>query len=196
MKRLVDVLAASAGLLLLSPLLLTLAAWVRLSSGSPVLFRQQRVGRGMRNFTLVKFRTMSVAPGTERGSFDAGRTTRVTPVGRFLRRTKLDELPQLWNVLVGDMSLVGPRPEIRRWVEVYPERWARVLAVRPGITDPASILYRNEEELLSAASDPQPVYREDILPHKLAIYETYVRNHSLVGDMVILWRTLIAVLRR
>ena len=196
MKRLVDVIAASAGLLLLSPLLLVLAAWVRFSSGAPVLFRQQRVGRGMRDFTLVKFRTMTVAPGTERGSFDAGRATRVTRVGRFLRKTKLDELPQLWNVLVGDMSLVGPRPEIRRWVAVYPERWARVLAVRPGLTDPASILYRNEEELLAAASDPQRVYREKILPHKLAIYEAYVRDQYLAGDLVILWQTLLAVLRR
>ena len=196
MKRLVDVIAASAGLLLLSPLLLVLAAWVRFSSGAPVLFRQQRVGRGMRDFTLVKFRTMTVAPGTERGSFDAGRATRVTRVGRFLRKTKLDELPQLWNVLVGDMSLVGPRPEIRRWVAVYPERWARVLAVRPGLTDPASILYRNEEELLAAASDPQRVYREKILPHKLSIYEAYVRDQYLAGDLVILWQTLLAVLRR
>ncbi len=196
MKRLVDVIAASAGLLLLSPLLLVLAAWVRFSSGAPVLFRQQRVGRGMRDFTLVKFRTMTVAPGTERGSFDAGRATRVTPVGRFLRKTKLDELPQLWNVLVGDMALVGPRPELRRWVAVYPERWARVLAVRPGLTDPASILYRNEEELLAAASDPQRVYREEILPHKLAIYEAYVRDQHLAGDLVILGQTLLAVLRR
>ena len=196
MKRLIDVLASSVGLILLSPLLLALGALVRLTNGAPVLFRQQRVGRGGHDFTLLKFRTMTTAPGTERGSFDAGRSNRVTPVGRFLRQTKLDELPQLWNVLAGDMSLVGPRPEVRKWVQVFPERWARVLAVRPGITDPASIVYRHEESMLAASADPERCYREEILPHKLDLYEAYVRDQHLAGDLLILGQTLLAVLRR
>ena len=196
MKRLLDVVGAAAGLLLLSPLLLGLALLVRVTSGAPVLFRQVRVGRGGRDFTLYKFRSMTVCRAAERGTFDAGRSARVTPVGRLLRRTKLDELPQLWNVLRGDMSLVGPRPEVRKWVEAYPERWARVLAVRPGLTDPASIVYRREEELLAAATDPERAYREDVLPAKLDLYEAYVRAHGVGRDLVILWKTVGAVVWR
>ena len=196
MKRLLDIAGALAGLLLLAPLLAVLAAGVRVTSGAPVLFRQARVGRGGREFTLLKFRSMTVARGTERGSFDAGRAARVTPFGRLLRRTKLDELPQLWNVLRGDMSLVGPRPEVRKWVDVYPARWARVLAVRPGLTDPASIVYRDEEELLAAAPDPERAYREEVLPRKLSLYEQYVEGRGLGRDVAILWRTLRAVVRR
>ena len=136
MKRTVDLMAGLAGLLVLAPLLVVLAALVWVSSGAPVLFRQVRVGRGGRDFFIYKFRTMTVAAGAERGSFDAGSTSRVTRIGRVLRAWKLDELPQLWNVVKGDMALVGPRPEVRAWVETYPERWAKVLTVRPGLTDP------------------------------------------------------------
>jgi lipopolysaccharide/colanic/teichoic acid biosynthesis glycosyltransferase len=195
MKRTFDILAALAGLALLSPLfvLITLAVW--LGSGFPVLFRQARVGAGGRAFRLVKFRTMSVLKGSENGSFDAGSVSRVTPFGRFLRKTKLDELPQLWNVLTGDMSLVGPRPEISQWAEAYPERWARVLTVRPGITDPASIVYRNEEELLARSADPARTYRDLILPHKLDLYENYVRTRTFFGDFKILIQTLWTVAR-
>ena len=139
---------------------------------------------------------MTVRRDSELGSFDAGNAVRVTPFGRFVRRTKLDELPQLWNVLRGDMSMVGPRPEVRRWVNEYPERWARVLRVRPGITDPASIRFRNEEELLAAAEDPQRLYREVILPEKLGHYELYVANWSLLGDLGVLVKTLFAVVFR
>jgi lipopolysaccharide/colanic/teichoic acid biosynthesis glycosyltransferase len=190
MKRLFDFVAAACGLLLLSPLLLLLAVAVVVDSGFPVLFRQVRVGRGGRDFRLAKFRTMTVLKEAEHGSFDAGSTRRVTTVGRFLRKSKLDELPQLWNVLVGDMSIVGPRPEVRQWVNVYPERWAQVHGVRPGITDPASIRYRNEEDLLAAAQDPEAFYRDEILPRKLVLYEAYVQHHSLVGDLAIVSRTL------
>lgn len=132
---------------------------------------------------------MTVQRGTERGSFDAGSSVRVTRVGKLLRKTKLDELPQLWNVLVGDMSLVGPRPEVRKWVEAYPERWEKVLIVQPGITDPASIEFRNEEELLAAAPNPEAYYRDVILPRKLDLYEEYVRNHTFGGDIAILIKT-------
>ena len=190
MKRCLDIAGAFVGLVVLAPLLIAVWIFVVLESGLPGLFCQQRIGRGGRDFVLYKFRTMTVRRGTESGSFDAGSSTRVTRVGRILRKTKLDELPQLWNVLKGDMSLVGPRPEVRKWVEAYPARWAKVLTVRPGITDPASIVYRNEEEILAESTDPEATYREEILPHKLSLYEEYVDTRSFRGDIGILLKTL------
>ncbi len=204
MKRSFDLLASALGLLLFAPLLLVLALAVWISSGRPILFRQQRVGRHGRDFTLLKFRTMrpaappltsdlrSLASGN--ASFDAGNTSRVTPIGRLLRKTKLDELPQLYNVLRGDMSLVGPRPEVRKWVEVYPERWAIIHTARPGITDPASIAFRHEEDLLAASPDPERTYREQVLPQKLALYESYIRTRSFWGDIGIIMKTIAVVL--
>jgi lipopolysaccharide/colanic/teichoic acid biosynthesis glycosyltransferase len=196
MKRILDIAGAFVGVVLISPLLAVVWLAVVLESGLPGLFRQRRMARGGSEFTLYKFRTMTVQRGTERGSFDAGSSARVTRVGKLLRKTKLDELPQLWNVLVGDMSLVGPRPEVRKWVEAYPDRWAKVLAVRPGITDPASIEFRNEEELLAAAPDPETYYREVILPRKLDLYEEYVETRSFWGDVGILLKTVWAVAGR
>jgi lipopolysaccharide/colanic/teichoic acid biosynthesis glycosyltransferase len=222
-KRVFDLLTAGLGLLLLAPLGLLLALAVWAGSGFPIFFRHQRVGRLGCDFRLLKFRTMSVAPCKEQsakgkgqgergeahgakrkgqnargnaqdaGTFHAGATSRVTPIGRFLRKSKLDELPQLWNVFRGDMSLVGPRPEVRKWVKAYPERWAFVHTVRPGVTDPASIRFRNEEEILAAAADPEATYREVILPQKLALYEEYVRHRSFWGDIVIICRTIAVV---
>jgi lipopolysaccharide/colanic/teichoic acid biosynthesis glycosyltransferase len=196
MKRILDIAGALVGVVLISPLLAVVWLAVVLESGLPGLFRQRRMARGGSEFTLYKFRTMTVQRGTERGSFDAGSSARVTRVGKLLRKTKLDELPQLWNVLVGDMSLVGPRPEVRKWVEAYPDRWSKVLAVRPGITDPASIEFRNEEELLAAAPDPETYYREVILPRKLDLYEEYVETRSFWGDVGILLKTVWAVAGR
>jgi lipopolysaccharide/colanic/teichoic acid biosynthesis glycosyltransferase len=195
LKRTLDLLAAAVGLLVLAPVLLALALTVWAGTGFPILFRQQRLGRHGRDFRVLKFRTMSVVPEAESNSFEAGRTQRVTPIGRWLRRTKLDELPQLWNVFRGDMSLVGPRPEVRKWVEAYPERWAFVQTVRPGITDPASIRFRNEEEILASSADPEATYREVILPQKLALYEEYVRHRSFWGDLAIICKTIWVVLR-
>jgi len=137
---------------------------------------------------------MRVITGTSAGSFDAGDSSRITKIGSFLRRTKLDELPQLWNVLIGDMSFVGPRPEVRKWVETYPERWAKVLTVKPGITDPASIYYRNEEELLTQAADPAAFYRDHILPHKLDLYEEYVQTRTFWRDILLILKTISSVL--
>ena len=128
------------------------------------------------------------------GSFDVGNKDRVTHIGGLLRKTKLDELPQLWNVLIGDLSFVGPRPEVRKWVDAYPERWAKVLTVKPGITDPASIYYRNEEELLAQAADPVACYRDRILPHKLDLYEEYVRTRTFWGDIALIFKTIMLVL--
>ena len=194
-KRALDVALSGAALLGLSPALVGLGAAVRLTSPGPALFRQRRVGLGGRDFTIYKFRTMTAAPRAEEGSFDAGDTSRVTRLGRWLRATKLDELPQLVNVLRGDMSLVGPRPEVRPWVEAYPERWARVHTVRPGITDPASLEFRSEEQLLAAAPDPEACYREEVLPRKLDLYERYVASASTLSDLAIVARTLALVTR-
>lgn len=194
LKRLFDLIAALLGLLILLPVLAVIAVAVRLSSRGPVLFRQTRVGLCGRDFVLLKFRTMTVRAGSEAGTFDAGDTSRVTRIGRYLRVTKLDELPQLWNVVVSDMSLVGPRPEVRKWVEAYPERWAVVHAVRPGITDPAAIVFYHEEKLLTASADPERMYRERILPRKLDLYEAYIRTRSFWGDFVILWWTFAAII--
>ena len=183
----------ATGLVLLLPLLVLLAIVVAATSPGGAFFRQVRVGRDRRPFRLVKFRSMTVRRGSEAGSFDAGSTARVTSIGRLIRRTKLDELPQLWNVLVGDMSLVGPRPEVPSWTEVHRERWDRVLSVRPGITDPASIEFRDEESILAASEDPEACYRDEILPRKLDLAEAYVRNRSLAGDLAIIMRTMAAI---
>ncbi|WP_406700196.1 sugar transferase [Singulisphaera sp. Ch08] len=192
-KRTFDLVVAILALVLLMPVLFLIAVAVRLSSHGPVLFKQIRVGRGGRDFILLKFRTMSVRAGSEAGAFDAGDTSRVTRVGAFLRATKLDELPQLWNVVRGDMSLVGPRPEVRMWVFVDKNRWSMVHSVRPGITDPASLVYRHEERYLASCPDPETTYREQILPRKLDMYEAYVRTRTFAGDVSILWRTGLAV---
>ena len=194
MKRCFDIVMSGASLLLLTPLLMTLAIVVALTSRGGPFFRQVRVGRHRRSFRILKFRTMTVRPDAADGTFDAGDRSRVTSVGRFLRKTKLDELPQLWNVLVGDMSLVGPRPEIPAWTEVYRERWDRVLSVRPGLTDPASLMFRHEEELLAAAENPETTYRDEILPRKLELAERYVRDRSFLGDLTLLSATAWAVL--
>ena len=183
----------SASLVLL-PVLAVVAALVRLSSPGPVLFRQTRVGRGRPGLRPLQV-SDDGRPGGERGgTFDAGDSSRVTRVGRYLRATKLDELPQLWNVVRGEMSLVGPRPEVRKWVEVDPDRWALAHSVRPGITDPAAILYRDEEQILAGAPDPEAEYREQILPRKLAICTTSTSGPGRFwGDLKILWRTAVAV---
>ena len=196
LKRLFDIAVALAALIGLGPLLLLLAVAVRLDSPGDALFRQTRVGRGDRDFILFKFRTMSVMEGAGRGRFDCGDRRRVTALGAWLRRLKLDELPQFINVLKGDMSLVGPRPEVRLWVEAYPERWARVLTVRPGLTDEASIEFRDEEELLAAADDPERLYRDKILPRKLDHGEAYAARHTFLGDLSILARTARAIVFR
>ncbi len=195
MKRSFDLACAVGGIIVLFPLLALLWLLVIAESGLPGLFRQRRVGLGGRDFILFKFRSMTIRRGSEQGTFDAGSAARVTRVGQFMRKTKLDELPQLWNVLVGNMSLVGPRPEVRKWVEAYPDRWAKVLTVRPGITDPAAIEFRNEEELLASVPDPEAYYRDIILPRKLDLYEKYVASRSFWGDIRILNGTFAVIVR-
>lgn len=193
-KRLFDILCAGVGLLLLSPLLLVVAVWVKLDSRGPVMFRQERVGRFGRTFRIHKFRTMRVDAPKLGPQITIGDDARITRSGRWLRASKVDELPQLWDVLRGAMSLVGPRPEVPRYVALYPEELrALVLSVRPGITDPASLSFRNESELLAQADDPEREYVEVVMPMKLRLAADYVRNASLGGDIRLILATLGAI---
>jgi len=190
-KRLLDFLFASMGLIVLSPLLLIIAALVKLTSPGPVLFCQQRVGRCFRPFTIYKFRTMVAGAQHRGGALTHGEADpRITKVGRFLRRTKIDELPQLWNVVKGEMSLVGPRPEVAKYVERFREQYAEILQVRPGITDLASLKYRHEAKLLGSAEDPDALYTQQILPDKIAISKQYLADRSLWLDAMIVWKTV------
>ncbi len=195
LKRVIDLVVSMAGLLLLSPLLLLIALMIRFTSQGPVIFRHTRIGRYGRAFELLKFRTMSILINAENGRFDLGNSQRVTRFGQILRKTKLDELPQLWNVWKGEMSLVGPRPEVEPWVREFRDRWDKVLVIRPGMTDPASIMFHDEEYRLSKSSDPEKTYREVILPRKLDLYEKYVNEQTLCGDVQILIQTILVILK-
>jgi lipopolysaccharide/colanic/teichoic acid biosynthesis glycosyltransferase len=190
-KRLLDVVASIAGLALLAPLFVVIAIWITLDSTGSAFFRQERVGRGGQLFRIWKFRTMR-ADAERRGlQLTAGEDARITRAGQFLRRYKLDELPQLINVLCGQMSLVGPRPEVPRYVAHYsPEQRARILSVRPGITDPASIAFIDESELLRSTQDVERAYVESVLPLKLRLYEDYVATRSFWGDVRLIVRTV------
>jgi lipopolysaccharide/colanic/teichoic acid biosynthesis glycosyltransferase len=193
-KRLFDLLVSLIFTIILSPFFLLFSLIIFIHSGFLLFFTQKRVGKDGKPFTMFKFRTMTVLKEAKQGSFDAGNSSRVTPVGKILRKTKLDELPQLINVLIGNMSFVGPRPEVQKWVDAYPERWAVVHSVKPGITDNASIVFRNEEEILAASSEPLVTYRDEILPRKLDLYEDYVRTGSFGKDIGILFKTFTSVL--
>jgi lipopolysaccharide/colanic/teichoic acid biosynthesis glycosyltransferase len=193
MKRMLDIVVSAVVLLCGMPVFALVAIAVVLESGPPVFYAQWRVGRSMRLFRLYKFRSMR--RGSTGPCVTVSGDVRITRVGRILRNSKLDELPQFWNVLLGDMSLVGPRPEIPAYVDLYRERYGRVLTLRPGITDLASIRYRHEERLLAGCADPLQDYARTILPAKLLLAEEYVRRRSLRLDAEILWRTLQAVLR-
>jgi lipopolysaccharide/colanic/teichoic acid biosynthesis glycosyltransferase len=188
-KRALDVALAAVGLVATAPGQLLIALLVRLDSAGPVIFRQERVGRGGRPFRIHKFRTLRI--DADGPLVSASGDDRVTRVGAVLRRTKLDELPQLWDVLRGEMSLVGPRPEVPAYVALWPaaER-ETILSVRPGITDPASLLFRNEAEELALAADPDQHYRTALLPRKSQMYVEYVQTRTFAGDLAILLRTL------
>ena len=192
LKRCLDVVLSFLALLLLTPLLALIAVLVFLDSGRPVLFRQQRVGRAFRCFEILKFRTMRVESGGP--AITAAGDHRITKIGKLLRNTKLDELPQLWNVLRGDMSLVGPRPEVPPYVELFRDRYRRILTLRPGITDLASIQFRNEEHLLASSSDPVRAYVETVLPAKLDLNERYVSQQSAMFDLRILYHTVLVTI--
>ncbi|RZT95235.1 sugar transferase [Rivibacter subsaxonicus] len=193
-KRGLDLLLAGLGLLLLAPLFLLIALAIKLDSSGPVFFRQQRVGRFGVPFRIHKFRTMQHSPQAAGPQITIGADARITRVGALLRATKLDELPQLIDVLSGSMSLVGPRPEVPRYVALYPAALRdKVLSVRPGITDPASIEFRDESALLAHAADPEREYVERILPRKLQLAADYVDRASLATDLAVMMRTLRAL---
>lgn len=196
-KRVFDVLLAGTGLLVLAPVLAAIALWVRLDSPGPVFFRQERVGRHGLPFRIHKFRTMVDRAETLGPQITVGDDARITRAGRWLRRTKLDELPQLIDVIEGTMSLVGPRPEVARYVALYTEaERAEVLSVRPGITDFASIAFREESKLLARAKDPERTYVDVVLPQKLVLARAYVEQASLRTDIMVLTQTLAALLSR
>lgn len=195
-KRIFDWFASTCGLLVLSPVLLALALWIKLDSPGPVFFRQERVGKGGRLFRIHKFRTMVMDAERIGLQITVGADARVTCVGQWLRKYKLDELPQLLDVWLGHMSLVGPRPEVPRYVACYPvDVRDAVLSVRPGITDRASIEYKDENEVLGRAADPHHAYVNEVLPIKLAYYQDYVRNRSFWGDVAIIFATIRALVR-
>ena len=196
MKRLFDIIASGCGLLVLSPLLLCVAIWIKLDSEGPVFFRQVRVGRYNKDFRIFKFRSMRV--GSDKGSLVTigGRDPRVTRSGYFIRKFKIDELPQLINVFIGDMSLVGPRPEVRHYVNYWTPEQMHVLDVRPGITDPASIKFRNENEILEAVENPEQYYINVIMQEKIKLYLEYIKYASLRYDIQIIFRTFVTIFRK
>jgi lipopolysaccharide/colanic/teichoic acid biosynthesis glycosyltransferase len=193
-KRIFDLLFSAAALVLLAPVFLLIALAIRWDSAGPVLFRQERVGRGGRVFRIRKFRTMVVDAPARGPAITIGQDSRITRVGAWLRRTKLDELPQLLDVLRGDMSLVGPRPEVPQYVALYPaDLRERVLSVRPGITDPVSLKLADEASVLAASADPERTYREELLPAKLREAVAYAEQASLWSDLRIIAATVHAV---
>jgi len=187
MRRSFDIAVSGILVAMIAPLFAAIAVAVVLDSGLPVFYSQERVGRGFRRFRIWKFRSMLRDNSGPRITVQGD--SRITRVGKFLRATKLDELPQFWNVFVGDMSLVGPRPEVFEYVEMYRERYLKILTVRPGITDLASVRFRDEESVLAAASDLTEYYARHVLPAKLDLAEEYLRKRSLLLDIAILLRT-------
>lgn len=194
LKRLFDICCSALGLLVLLPFLALIAIAIKLDSPGPVFFRQERVGRGGVPFRIHKLRSMQVRHSAIDRQITVGADARITRVGRLIRQWKLDELVQLIDVLRGDMSLVGPRPEVPRYVAMYPDD-ARdeILSVRPGITDLASIQFRNESTILAQSTDPERAYQEVILPEKLRLQQQYVRTRSFTGDLAILFKTAAAI---
>jgi lipopolysaccharide/colanic/teichoic acid biosynthesis glycosyltransferase len=193
MKRTFDIIFSLVGLLLCSPVMLISAVAVKLTSKGPVLFRQERIGLRFRPFVIFKFRTMVDKTGEQDSLICCGADPRVTGVGRILRTLKVDELPQLWNVLKGDMSFVGPRPEVRKYVELYPDVYAEILTVRPGITDTASIKYSNESEVLGLFENPTDAYIHFVLPDKLQLSRQYVQKSSFWLDLELILETILKI---
>jgi lipopolysaccharide/colanic/teichoic acid biosynthesis glycosyltransferase len=193
-KRIFDLLTGIALLPLFILFALPIAILIKLDSAGPIFFRQKRAGKNNNYFDILKFRTMYSCPTSEKKEFEPGEKKRITRVGAFLRKSKLDEIPQIINVIQGEMSLVGPRPEVKKYVDAYPERWNKILSIKPGITDPASITFRNEEEILSNASDPEKEYIKNVMPQKLAIYEKYISDISFLNDAKIIAHTISAIL--
>lgn len=195
MKRVFDVIVAAVGLLLLTPILLLVSLLIKLDSPGPVFFTQERMGRKFRSFRIYKFRTMVPDAPRLGGKITAGADPRITRIGRYLRWTKVDELPQLLNVLKGDMSVVGPRPEVRQYVELFRSDYEEILQVSPGITDLASVHYRHEAELLGGAENPEDRYVKEVLPEKIKLAKEYLHRSSFFFDIVVLLKTFVAIVK-
>ncbi len=193
LKRSIDFMISAAGLALLAPLFAAIAVAVKLDSPGGVFYRQVRMGRGGTRFRIFKFRSMVSDADRRGGKLTVGGDARVTRVGRFLRRHKLDELPQLINVLTGDMSLVGPRPEVPEYADMFPAEFERILEVRPGITHRATLKFRNEEEILAAAGDPATAYVEKVMPHKMRLYVDSLASQSVLDDVMTIVDTVFQV---
>jgi len=191
LKRTCDILGSILGLVVMSPLLALIAVAIRIGSPGPVLFRQDRLGLDGRRFRIYKFRSMVVDAEWRGARFTVGGDSRITPVGRFLRRHKLDELPQLINVLSGEMSLVGPRPEVPEFAELYPSEFAQMLRIKPGITHRATLCFRNEEELLAASTDPTRAYIDKIMPAKMQLYIDSMPHQSVRADILTIVATVL-----
>jgi lipopolysaccharide/colanic/teichoic acid biosynthesis glycosyltransferase len=189
-KRLFDIILASFGLLLLSPLIFFVAPLIKLDSKGPVFFRQARMGRRFQPFLIYKFRTMTQGAHLQGRPITFGEDRRITRMGRFLRKTKIDELPQLINVLKGEMSFVGPRPEIRQYVELFRHDYEEILRIRPGITDLASLKYQDEAAILGQAQDPEDLYVRQILPDKIQLAKEYLKRSSLRFDLSLILKTV------
>ena len=190
MKRTFDIGVSFVGLILLSPLMLLAALAIKLDSPGPIMFRQKRIGKGFRPFLIYKFRTMVQGASDRRRSLTVGDDPRITSSGRFLRRTKIDEIPQLINVLKGDMSFVGPRPEVPEFVELFREDYEETLTVRPGITDLASVKYRDEAAVLGHCDNPQEEYLRHVLPDKVNLNKEYIRRSSFFFDLTLILKTV------
>ena len=195
MIRFCDIVLSCLGLLLLSPLFAVVAVWIVIDNPGPIFYRQMRVGKDGKDFGLLKFRSMRV--GADKSSLITigEHDSRITRAGYYIRKYKLDELPQLWNVLIGDMSLVGPRPEVRRYVDMYTDEQRQVLTVRPGITDYASIEYIDENRLLAQAEDPDRTYIEEIMPAKIAMNMRYIEHQTLGEYLKIIFLTFAKIIR-
>ena len=195
MKRALDIVMAFVGLLLMSPLFIVVAVLIKLDSPGPVFFRQERMGRGFRPFFIYKFRTMVKDAARKGGSITSDHDPRITRVGRLLRKTKIDEFPQLINVLMGEMSLVGPRPEVREYVELFRQDYEEIVKVTPGITDLASLQYRYEAEVLGNSTNPEEEYVRHILPEKIRLGKEYMRRSSFFFDISLIVKTLAKLFR-
>jgi lipopolysaccharide/colanic/teichoic acid biosynthesis glycosyltransferase len=194
-KRIFDLTFSLLGLIICSPIFIMVPIFIKLDSKGPVFFRQERVGKNFKSFKIYKFRTMRYDPEEKGPIITVGGDRRVTEVGKFLRQYKVDELPQLFNVLKGEMSFVGPRPEVREYVQLFKKDYKKLLRIRPGITDPASIKYSDEERVLSSSENWEEEYKKRILPEKIDLSLQYVEQHNIMTDLKIILKTLLKARR-
>lgn len=197
MKRLFDMVASLIGLIIFAPIMLIVAIVVKATSPGPILFSQKRLTKGMREFNIYKFRSMVSNEFREKNTVQIkGSSSEITPIGKFMRKTKLDELPQLWNILRGDMSFIGPRPELPRRLKYYDERQKQIFSVRSGISSPASIVFSDEEYLMNQVKDPEKFYIEEIMPYKIELNLYYIEHQSFFYDIWLIIATLLKILNK